>query len=413
MSIFYGWKLSALSMGGNIMLQGASLYCMNAFMEPLCDLHGWSRMEINFSLGLAAFLGQVAMPMAAAIAAKYSLRWLMTLGALAGGLATCAMGLTSDLRLFTLFYIVVWVSSQFCGGVVGNALMSNWFSHYRGIAFGIANSGTSLSGVVLPFATLLIINYYNVTVAYLVLGGIACALAPLSWHLVRRTPQMLNMHPDGLDHEPQITATEQVNLSLKSLARRPAAWFTGIAFGLGLMCGSGIFSQLKPRFSDLGIDAYTAMLLATVSALFGTIAKYVWGEICDKTTPLFAARALMFFCAASFLLLLLPPTVHTLALFGIIIACGIGGLWVVLPALVAYYFGSANFLGVYKFVSIFLLLRCAGFPVMGLSHEYMGNYLLADFIFGGSLLLAFILTLLMKSQNAVENTSIKRKKHKG
>ena len=33
--MFYGWKISLLSMGGNFMLQGSVLYCMNAFMEPL------------------------------------------------------------------------------------------------------------------------------------------------------------------------------------------------------------------------------------------------------------------------------------------------------------------------------------------------------------------------------------------
>ena len=30
--MFYGWKIGLLSMGGNFMLQGTVLYCMNAFM---------------------------------------------------------------------------------------------------------------------------------------------------------------------------------------------------------------------------------------------------------------------------------------------------------------------------------------------------------------------------------------------
>ena len=67
------------------MLQGSVLYCMNAFMEPLCEVHGWTRAGLNLSMGFAALMGQLAMPLAAAVSARCSLRRLMALGALAGG----------------------------------------------------------------------------------------------------------------------------------------------------------------------------------------------------------------------------------------------------------------------------------------------------------------------------------------
>ena len=61
------------------MLQGSVLYCMNAFMEPLCEVHGWTRAGLNLSMGFAALMGQLAMPLAAAISARCSLRRLMAL----------------------------------------------------------------------------------------------------------------------------------------------------------------------------------------------------------------------------------------------------------------------------------------------------------------------------------------------
>ncbi|MEE0815252.1 MAG: MFS transporter, partial [Desulfovibrio fairfieldensis] len=122
--MFYGWKISLLSMGGNFMLQGSVLYCMNAFMEPLCEVHGWTRAGLNLSMGFAALMGQLAMPLAAAVSARCSLRRLMALGALAGGAATAVMGLTGNILLYTLLFTIAWVCTQFCGGVVGNALMN-------------------------------------------------------------------------------------------------------------------------------------------------------------------------------------------------------------------------------------------------------------------------------------------------
>lgn len=402
MSIFYGWKIGTLCLGGNFLLQGAAIYGMNAFMEPLCEINGWTRAGLNVSLGLAAFLGQASMPIAAAISNRFSLRLLMAAGALVGGLATCAMGYSSDLSWFTLYLIILWIAAQFCGGVVANALISNWFSHYRGLAFGLANSGSSLSGMILPFFCLLMIEHFGLKTAYLTLGILTCMLAVPSVWLVRRTPQMLHLHPDGNDVDPPRSSKVPANTSLAALIRRPAAWYIGISFGLALMVGAGVLSQLKPRFSDLGIDSYTAILLASVAAFSGTASKYVWGWICDRTNPLIAARILMLSSFLSLFLVFLPPTLPGLAAYAIIFAGCLGGLWVVLPAVTAWFFGSESFLGVYKFIAIFILIRCLGFPVMGLSFDLWGNYMLADIIFAVSLLAAFILTLLIRGSRAVE-----------
>lgn len=402
MSVFYGWKIGGVCLAGNFLLQGAAIYCMNAFMEPLCESNGWSRGALNLSLGLAALLGQVSMPMAAAISNRYSLRGLMVAGAICGGLATCALGYCKDIRIFTIFLITLWIASQFCGGVVANALISNWFSRYRGLAFGLANSGTSLSGMLLPFFSLVLINRLGLAGAYLFLGICACLLViPILW-LVRRAPQMLNLHPDGGETDPPNPASVPASASLAKLFRTPAAWYIGLSFGLCLMVGSGVLSQLKPRFSDLGLAPYTAMLLASIAAGCGTLAKYLWGWLCDKTSPLFASRALMLGSFCSVFLIFAPPGILTLTVYSVCLGICLGGSWVVLPAVTAWYFGSANFLAAYRFISIFILVRCLGFPVMGLSHSLRGNYTLADIMFGVGLLAAFILTMLIPADKAVE-----------
>lgn len=411
--MFHGWKISILALGGNFMLQGATIYCMNAFMEPLCLQNGWSRMEINFSLGIAALMGQLSMPLAAAMAERISLRMLMAAGALAGGLATCAMGISGNIYLFTLFLIIVWVASQFCGGVVANALMANWFSHFRGVAFGIANAGVSLSGLVLPAFCLFLMEKYDLATAFMVMGGLACLLCPLSWMLVRRTPQMLHLHPDGRRHEPARPRKKNAVAASSSLFRNPAIWLIGLAFGFALMCASGIMSQLKPRFSDLGIDSWTGIFLASLAAGMATLAKFMWGWLCDRLKALHAARLLLFFCFCSMFLIWLPASVWSLAAFTLCFALCTGGLWVVLPALAAWYFGSDHFLGVYKLISIFILLRSVAFPVMGISHEMAGNYSLADMFFAGLLLISFLLMLALKPEKAQENSGYASKKHGG
>ena len=224
--VFYGWKISLLSMSGNFMLQGTVLYCMNAFMEPLCALNGWTRAELNVGMGLATLVGQIAMPLAAGLCARHSLRRLMTIGAFTGGIATILLGGTTSLPLFTLLFTVAWVSTQICGGVVGNALVSNWFHHFRGRAFGLANAGTSLSGVILPLLSMVLINTFSVGTAYLALGLLTCSLAPLSWLMVRDSPQDMRLHPDGRRHEPyQPKKRQHQDTSFNAMLHTPQAYW--------------------------------------------------------------------------------------------------------------------------------------------------------------------------------------------
>jgi sugar phosphate permease len=402
-NMFYGWKISLLSLGGNFMLLGGANYAMNAYMEPLCEVNGWSRGSINIALGLAMLAGQIAMPLAAAVAAKTSLRLLMTLGALAGGAATCFLGICHDIWLFTLLYVAVCVSAQACGGVVANALVCNWFFRYRGRAFGIVNSGTSLAGAVIPLISLPLIHNFGLTVGFAALGGTTLLLALACLLLVRDTPESMGLHADGSRNAPHA-----VHVPTKGVFSRvmhdPHSYAIGIAFGIALMCGSGIMSQLKPRFADIGITPYPAMLLACLAALCSGIVKYVWGWLSDRYTAITTTRLLMLMCLLSLATSFLPPNLPNMLLFSISFGCSIGGVWTLLPAMTTYYFGVDNFLPSYKFISIFIIIRCLGFPVMGLSHDLFGSYEAAYAVFTVCMAVSLGLTFLVSDRNIWEHS---------
>jgi sugar phosphate permease len=399
--MFHGWKICALTLSGNLMLQGSVTYVMNVFMEPLCDTMGWSRGAVNAGMGIATFVGQLAMPLMIGLSSRFALRHMMAAGALGGGGAMFFLGFSDNIWLFTLLYTLSCVATQACGGAVGNALVSNWFNRYRGRAFGLVNAGTSLSGAVLPLLALPLIHASGVKTAYMALGAVTMLLAPACLLLVRDKPEDLGLHADGSAalrphaHVPTASAFSKV-------MRNPGAYALGIAFGLALMCGSGVMSQLKPRFADVGLAPWPAVTLACVAALCSAASKYFWGWCCDRFTPVTATHLVMLLCAMSLCIGFLPPTLPGIIVFCIAFGSCIGGLWAVLPAVVSYYFGNDNFMSAYKFISIFILLRCLGFPVMGLSHDLTGSYAAADCVFLFLLLVALLLTLLVTNKNALE-----------
>lgn len=60
--MFYGWKLATIGSLGNLLLQGSVFYVMNAFVEPLVELHHWSRGEIGLSMGFASVMMTLSIP---------------------------------------------------------------------------------------------------------------------------------------------------------------------------------------------------------------------------------------------------------------------------------------------------------------------------------------------------------------
>ena len=90
--MFYGWKVAAIGSCGNLLTQGSVFYVMNAFIEPLAALHGWSRGGIGLAMGFASIMMTLSMPFGIILTNHVSIRLIMTLGAFVGGLCYIALG---------------------------------------------------------------------------------------------------------------------------------------------------------------------------------------------------------------------------------------------------------------------------------------------------------------------------------
>lgn len=260
--MFYGWKLATIGSCGNLLLQGSVFYTMNAFIEPLVELHGWSRAGIGLSMTFASAMMTLSMPIGIMLTNKISIRLLMTLGAFIGGLSYVGLGYVDDIRLFAALFAIVWVCGQICGGVVATMLMNRWFAAYRGRAFGLVNMGTSLSGAFLPFVALVLVDTLGVSWAFSILGGLAFLLFPLCWRIIRNTPEDIGLAVDGVAANAFAAAREEekvIPMNWRELVASRQMWIIGVSFGIGLMAVGGVLSQLKPRFVDTGMSSYVAM----------------------------------------------------------------------------------------------------------------------------------------------------------
>ena len=368
--VFYGWKLATIGSCGNLLLQGSVFYTMNAFIEPLVELHGWSRAGIGLSMTFASAMMTLSMPIGIMLTNKMSIRIL-----------------------------------QICGGVVATMLMNRWFAAYRGRAFGLVNMGTSLSGAFLPFVALVLVDTLGVSWAFSILGGLAFLLFPLCWRIIRNTPEDIGLTIDGVAANPFAAAREEekvVPMNWRELVASRQMWIIGVSFGIGLMAVGGVLSQLKPRFVDTGMGSYVAMGFMCLTALLGAVGKYAWGWVCDRTTPLFATKLLFLCNALSLACIFLPHTLFNVILFVVGYGVCMGGIWTVFPSVVAYLYGKKQFPHVYKYISLFVAVKSLGYAAVGLSHSLTGNYNMAYMGMVILLLAAFAATSTIREHEAAE-----------
>lgn len=404
--IYYGWYVAAAAFWAYFLSTGTGFYAFNAFLEPLCQIRGWTRTDLNLALVIGTVFGFSSQYIYGTILMKTGVRPLMLAGSLTAGISFMCIVRVDSLWQFYLFYSLLFIGNGAYGGIVAGAAVNNWFVEKRGKAVGLATAGMSLSGAVLPLAALFLIQKTGMELAALVIGLVMAAFGPLAWLVVRDWPEDLGLVPDGFPacsagygpdpiREPRTSAPANP-WPLSRLLRTDAFWKLGLGFGLMMIGTVGVMSQLKPRFSDIGFSAPTAMMMMAAASLCGAAGKYIWGMMCDRFPPGRVAVAMATANAAGLGLGLLKQSTAALAIFIPLFGFSMGGIMSTFPIIVAARFGRKNFAGVLRYISFFLILQLFGYLIAGRGYDLTGSYDGAYGIFLGLDVIAVILLISLK-----------------
>jgi len=385
--VFYGWYVVAAGFLSNFMAAGTGFYVINAFMQPLCVENGWTRTEVSLAISIGGLAGLFFAMLFGFIVNRMGPRLLMTIGPVIAAAAFILTGFAHNLAFFYLGFLFLYFGNSAMGGIVSNTAVNNWFVVNRGKALGFSTAGISLSGAIVPFAALLILQVFGLTKAFIIIGAFNFLLAPTAWIIVRNRPEDHGLAPDGIARNPEFqpAATPQSSgltafesrpgsWNFRSLVREVTFWKVGISYGLILVGVIGVMSQLKPRFSDIGFDDKTAMLMMAMTALAGTIGKFVWGALCDRFDPRRVTALLMAMIGLGLGFMLSSKSITGLLLFIVVFGFAMGGVLSTLPIMVANLFGRNAFADVLKYVVLFLSVQYIGPVAMGFSFDRVGSY---------------------------------------
>ncbi len=228
---FYGWVIVAVSNLVITVVFGVRL-SFTVFFVALIDEFGWSRAETSLIFSTSMIMFAATSTLTGIWLDKWGARRTFGIGA-----AILTIGLILSSQIQNIFQLALAYGAIAGLGItllgLGqlSSLIARWFRRRRGMAIGIAFSGTGIGSLLIIPGIEHIISAYSWRTAYIVLAGLTFATIPLIIFLLRLNPAEKNLRTDGAS---MIEANEGSNQlekewKLRDTLQTPAFWLLLIA----------------------------------------------------------------------------------------------------------------------------------------------------------------------------------------
>ena len=379
---------------------GGTTYLFGLFVKPVAEEFAAQRGPVSLGMSLLTLVQGVIAPFLGVALDRRSIRVTMALGALAMGAGFALMAAAPSLATLGLaFGTLIAFGSLAIGPLSASKLVANWFEATRGRALGVASTGTSFGGAVLPPLTAWAIAAWGWRGALAALGALVVALLlPAVWLLVRNRPEDRGLALDGASAHPAAAASPPAPaLGVAELVAQRNFWALGLAVGLVFALLGALLVNLHPYATDLGVDAAAGAWLFTLLSVSGIVGKLVFGALADRVGKRLLMGVGMAMLAGFLLLLLSEPDYELLAGACAVVGFALGGFLPIWGALIGECWGREAFARVMGLMSPLMSpLVMAAVAVPGFVHDRTGSYDLAFQGFLGVLALAAVALALLR-----------------
>lgn len=389
------WILLLVLLAIQAMSTGAVAYSFGLWVDPVATEFGVERKAV---LGILAAFG-LASCAASAIFGRTldhgAPRTLLLIGvaALGGGLilASVAPNLWS---LYAVFALVFPASVVFAGSLVAISLITRAFDEGRGLALGIALTGGSIGGAIIPniFAALLADHGWRG--ANLYLGGFTIVvLLPLVL-LVVPAGGAIARPPKGTD-----------SLTARSIFGSSQFWLGLLSVLAFLSIAAAIQPNIAPYAGDLHIGLKPAALLITTFALAIVVGRVAGGYLSDKVALSRLWMIVAMIQIAALALLSNEPGLVRLHLALILVGLGSGAVSPLQVALFTRLFGARSVGRVIGLAVPFFAVVSVAASLAAWTRERTGSY---DPVFyaGIAIVLATIPLIVMMGRTGARDAEI-------
>ena len=349
--------------------------CPGLFIIPVTKEFNISRSQYALNTTVVSVSMMVIALTAGKIFSKVKIKKVMSISACILPLAYACYSRATSITMFYIISLVVGLCLGLCGMVPMSTLITRWFNDKRGLATGLAFTGSGVGGIFLqPIIGQLIANV-GWRQTYFILGVVMfIAVVPCVICFIKDDPSEKNMQPFG--KAPAVTTNVNADGFMFAQAKKtPQLWLLlPIATLTSAACCSMV-QQIAPYAADIG---YSSTVAANIGALsLGTLAigKVILGQLYDMKGPKFGTYVGIAGIIAAL-------ACYTLAANSILLYAGIviSGLGIAFST-VGYPIVTQGLFGRKDYSAIYGLVSCAGSvgtaigsPITSMIFDMTGSY---------------------------------------
>ncbi|WP_116807643.1 MFS transporter [Steroidobacter cummioxidans] len=344
---------------------------------PIGEEFGWSRTAISAAVSVMMLCTAVSLPFMGRLVDRFGVKQVLVPSIVIFGLCFLAASMISSYWQFIALYVAMGTIAVGTNSVPYMRVLTAWFDRRRGLAIGIAGSGTGLGFGYVPLITQEFVSHYGWRGGYFGLGLIMLLFTlPMVVFLLHEKPQSLGLHPDGAASD--VPADQQPAASgdtLPEAMRRRDFWslitiFSGLAFVL-----YGLIPHMVPMLQDRGVSVSQASWLASAFGWSAFGGRLLIGFLVDRHDARRIAFVFFSLSAIGLGLLSAPLPVWVFTVAAIMLGLSLGAEVDMLAYLTSRYFGLKNFAQIFGAMFSAVMVAMSLSPLaFGAVYDSTGSY---------------------------------------
>jgi len=377
---FDGWRVVSGAFVAQAVAIGCTISGYSLFIESIEAEFGATRAQANTGISILLFVGSGIGPFLGRAIDRGPARAIMLTGVVLTALGLALLSRASSLLQCALVIAgMIGIGHAMFGPLPSMTILANWFIVRRGTAIGVAATGTTMAGFLVPPITVFLIEHYTWRGALLAYAAGSAAIAlPAIWMCMVKRPEEVGQFPDGQPTAEAVAAeSSEGGDSAPPVLRQAAFWLLAAIFGFIASASIVLVSNLVPYASDLGIARERAAYILSCFAIFTSVGKVLFGLLVDRIDKRAALWLALGLQAAGWLLLLSQPNFELFLVAAAIFGLGTGSLMPVQGAMLGAVFGRAIFGRVMGLMGpIMLIPLVVSPPLIGHLYDTTGSYTL-------------------------------------
>ncbi len=357
-----------------------TLASMGLFLDGFATEFGWNRAEASSALSIMMMVTAASMPLGGKLVDRFGIKRVLIPSVTVFGLLLLSVPFIASLWQLIAIYVLIGSLAVGSNSIAYMRLLAGWFDKKRGLAIGIAGSGTGLGFAYVPIVTQYSVAEWGWRGGYVSLGLIIlCFTLPIVAFLLKERPEDVGLHVDG-DPEPHPLdqdggSREEAGDTLWEAMRRKDFWFMALTFVSVAFVLYGAIPHLVPMLEDRGIGTEMAAWIASMFGMATFGGRILIGWLIDRFEARFVAFFFFFLSAVGMGLLAADLPIWAVLVSTLLLGGSLGAEVDMLAYLASRYFGLRCFSQIFATIFGMVMVSMGLGPVtFGAVYEATGSY---------------------------------------